>query len=103
MVGWSNKTFYINETTQITMGKLVFVILITLFQFFGMWCENTWVLTGSMFFLFANAFFTLSKSTKAEDMLALESLEVIKNNKAVICDLRRDILELKNKIEKISE
>lgn len=103
MVGWSNKTFYINETTQISLGKLVFVAAITLFQFFGMLTENNWVLTGSMFFLFANAFFTLSKSTKAEDMLALESLEIIKNNKAVICDLKADLLDLKTKIEKLSE
>ena len=98
MVDWTNKKFYINDTTQIMLGKLVIVVCITLFQFLGMWCENGWVLSGSMFFLFANAFFTLSKSTKVEDKLAKESKELIQFNKTVISELKDEVIDLKNKI-----
>ena len=96
MVKWTNKTFYINETTQISMGKLILVVVITLFQFLGMWCENGWIMSGSMFFLFANAFFTLSKSTKKEDKLAEDS-------KKLIVELRNEVIELKEKVIGLKE
>ena len=92
MVEWTKKKIFINDTIQITLGKFLFVLAITMFQFLGLLCDNGWILTGSMFFLIANAFFAMSKSTKAEEKMVLE-------NKKTISDLKEEVLKLKDKLE----
>lgn len=95
VVQWTNKKYYINDTTQITLGKLLIVVIITLFQFLGLLCDNQWILTGSMFFLIANAFFAFNKSTKIEENLAKDNKELILSNKEIIFALRKEIKGLK--------
>ena len=92
MVEWTKKKIFINDTIQITLGKFLFVLAITSFQFLGLLCDNGWILTGSMFFLIANAFFAMSKSTKIAEQLVLE-------NKKIITELKAEVLKLKERLE----
>jgi hypothetical protein len=100
MVEWTNKIYYINDTTQISMGKFIIVLLVTISQFLAMWCNNGWILSGSMFFLFANAFFMLSKSTKLEEKIAKDNKDLIVSNRIIITELRNEIFALKKKLMK---
>jgi len=63
--------------------------------------DNEWVVTGAMFFLFANAFFVMSKSTKVADKIAEESKQTIMDNKITIEKLTKEIVDFKEHISKL--
>lgn len=93
------KKIYINDTFQVTVGRLTFVLIITTLQFFGFWLQNDWVIQPSMFFLFANALLALSKSTKPieEKIKTLENNnEELKNkNRIAFMELNKELYKLK--------
>jgi len=96
---WTNKKFYMNGGFQITVGKLIVVLSITLFQFFGMLVDNNWVITSSMFFLFSNAFLILEKSSKMSELeresLIKEKDSLFANNASLIKVLEYELKESK--------
>lgn len=97
------KKLFINDTLEITMGRLSIVLFVTIFQFLGMWVDNSWVIVPSMFFLIANTFFSLGKSTKEEEKtikkLEAEKKELNKQNRCLIGTLNKEIFELKKEIK----
>ncbi len=109
---WSSKKIYINDTFQISMGKLVFVLFITLFQFFGMWVENNWIIVPAMFYLFSNAFLAIEKSNKKveeerqkliaeKDNLFDRNTLLFANNESIISILENEIRESKTLITEL--
>jgi len=96
---WTNKKFYMNGGFQITVGKLIVVLSITLFQFFGMLVDNNWAITSSMFFLFSNAFLILEKSSKMSELerenLIKEKDSLFANNASLIKVLEYELKESK--------
>ena len=99
MVGWTNNKIYINDTLQVSLGKLVLVLFISFFQFFGLWVDNNWILCPSMFYLFSNALLALDKSTKKRDeerqKLIAEKNELFDRNQRLFNILERDLQESK--------
>ena len=99
----------------------MFVILITLFQFLGIWADNGWVICSSMFFLFSNAFLALDKSSKVTDLertsLIIEKDNLFNNNtslinvlenelkesKILITELRNEVKDLKGEIVELKQ
>jgi hypothetical protein len=69
------KSIKINDHYEITIGRLVLFIIVTFFQFLGIWCTNDWVITPSLFFLLANAFLVLGKQKIEEDKLTDEDIK----------------------------
>ena len=57
----------INDHFEVSVGRLLLVSFITLFQFLGLWCGNNWVLTPEMFFLVSNAILALEKQTSENE------------------------------------
>jgi hypothetical protein len=57
----------INEHTQITVGRLVLMSVIFLFQILGMLCFNNWIWDASMFFAFGTFVGSLSKPEKEKE------------------------------------
>ena len=78
MLEWTKKKWYINDTFQISLGKLVLAIIIGAIQFIGMLCDNSWILTGSMFFSFANALLTVSKQKTEEALTESDLIKLVK-------------------------
>jgi len=98
-MNWTNKKYYMNGGFQITVGKLIVVLSITLFQFFGMLVDNNWSITSSMFFLFSNAFLILEKSSKMSELeresLIKEKDSLFANNASLIRVLEYELKESK--------
>jgi len=60
-VDLSKRRIKINSTYQITLGRILMVGFITLFQILGIMCMNSWALVPEVFFLMSNAVLTLGK------------------------------------------
>ena len=67
-----SKTIKINKTYEISYGMILFTGLITLFECLGIVAFNNWTFHPSVFFLIANAFFTIRKQAQDDKMDEIE-------------------------------
>jgi len=73
-----SKTIKINKTYEISYGMILFTFLITMFECLGIIAFNNWMFHPSVFFLIANAFFTIKKQAHDDKMdEILERIEKI--------------------------
>jgi len=88
-----SETIRIDSNFEISYGRLLITILVTLFEVLGILSYNNWVIHPSIFFLISNTFLTLTKKDVEEEIEDLETnikynRELIKNQEILIKKLK---------------